>query len=126
MTLLPTGTGLSAEGMIVGARGSSIGCPGDANSSASADPRWATQEYRGICLQLKAFRPICQAGFAGAARSSARRNRKISTRGASYRIALLSRRRTDLLLTGIREWPAGTYADPRSVEGRAAWYSLAP
>ena len=45
--------------------------------------------------------------------------------GASYRIALLSRRHTDVMLVDIRQWPHGLYADPRTVSGRAAWYSFA-
>ncbi len=49
----------------------------------------------------------------------------VTVSGESWRIALLSRRRTDVLLAGIRAWPPGVFADPRSVEGRAAWYSFA-
>lgn len=49
----------------------------------------------------------------------------ISVSGAGRSIALLSRRRTDVLLTGIQNWPAGVFADPRSAVGRAAWYSFA-
>ena len=45
--------------------------------------------------------------------------------GGSKRITLLSRRRTDTLGVRIREWPAGHQAPPDTVEGRAAWYSLA-
>lgn len=41
------------------------------------------------------------------------------------RIALLARRRTDVLLVNIDDWPAGVFADPTTVEGRAAWYSFA-
>ncbi len=32
---------------------------------------------------------------------------------------------TDILLTSISKWPAGVFADPTTVEGRAAWYSFA-
>ncbi|MCE7948029.1 MAG: DEAD/DEAH box helicase [Chloroflexi bacterium CFX4] len=42
-----------------------------------------------------------------------------------WRIALLSKRPTDILLAGINKFPDGVYADPRTVEGRAAWYSFA-
>ncbi len=49
----------------------------------------------------------------------------ISVSGVDHQIALLSRRRTDVLLTGIQNWPDGVFADPRSAVGRAAWYSLA-
>lgn len=43
----------------------------------------------------------------------------------SYRIALLSRRHTDVIVTDLCDWPEGLYADPRTVPGRAAWYSFA-
>ena len=43
----------------------------------------------------------------------------------SYRIALLSRRHTDVMVADIHAWPRGVYADPRTVAGRAAWYSFA-
>lgn len=43
----------------------------------------------------------------------------------SRRIALLSQRRTDILLAEVQKWPNGVLADPRQVEGRAAWYSFA-
>lgn len=49
----------------------------------------------------------------------------VSVSGATYRIALLSRPRTDILLVDIKQWPDGTFADPVRIEGRAAWYSLA-
>jgi len=42
-----------------------------------------------------------------------------------WRIALLSKRPTDILLAGINKFPDGVYADPKTVEGRAAWYSFA-
>jgi hypothetical protein len=50
---------------------------------------------------------------------------RVTTFGPSWRVALLSSRRTDVLLAGIRAWPPGVFADPRTVEGRAAWYSFA-
>lgn len=43
----------------------------------------------------------------------------------SNRIALLSRRHTDVVIVDINKWPAGLYADPTTVSGRAAWYSFA-
>jgi DEAD/DEAH box helicase domain-containing protein len=43
----------------------------------------------------------------------------------SYRIALLSRRHTDVMLADVLAWPQGLCADPRIVSGRAAWYSFA-
>lgn len=45
--------------------------------------------------------------------------------GPTYRIALLSKRRTDVLLVGFQTWPTGVFADPRTLEGRAALYSFA-
>ena len=54
-----------------------------------------------------------------------RSNEYVSVAGATYRIALLSRQRTDILLADMRKWPEGLFADPMQVEGRAAWYSLA-
>jgi Lhr-like helicase len=45
--------------------------------------------------------------------------------GPGHRLALLDRRRTDVLLVDIGAWPKGVFADPRKPEGRAAWYSLA-
>ncbi len=44
--------------------------------------------------------------------------------GGGQRIALLDRRRTDVLLVDLPSWPVGVFADPRRPEGRAAWYSL--
>ncbi|OQW92707.1 MAG: DEAD/DEAH box helicase [Thiotrichaceae bacterium IS1] len=49
----------------------------------------------------------------------------VSTTGPKYRIALLSRRKTDILLVNIAHWPAGIAANPTTLEERAAWYSLA-
>jgi hypothetical protein len=45
--------------------------------------------------------------------------------GPTYRIALLSKRRTDVLLVSLQTWPPGVFADPTTVEGRAALYSFA-
>jgi hypothetical protein len=44
--------------------------------------------------------------------------------GDGHRIALLDRRRTDILMVDLPSWPDGVYADPRKPEGRAAWYSF--
>lgn len=52
-------------------------------------------------------------------------NSSVSTSGAVYRVALLSRRKTDILLVNIEQWPNGVFANPTTVEGRAAWYSFA-
>ncbi len=52
-------------------------------------------------------------------------SRIISGSGTPYHIALLSRRRTDILLVSLSKWSEGLFASPTEVEGRAAWYSLA-
>jgi DEAD/DEAH box helicase domain-containing protein len=49
----------------------------------------------------------------------------ISFHGQPKKIALLSKRITDILLVNIETWPRGVFADPKTVEGRAAWYSFA-
>ncbi|MEH2229770.1 MAG: DEAD/DEAH box helicase [Nostoc sp.] len=51
-------------------------------------------------------------------------NSQVGTSGATYRVALLSRRKTDILLVSINQWPSGVFADPRTVVGRTAWYSF--
>jgi hypothetical protein len=45
--------------------------------------------------------------------------------GPTYRVALLSRRRTDSLVVDLHDWPAGVRAIPETPVGRAAWYSFA-
>jgi DEAD/DEAH box helicase domain-containing protein len=52
-------------------------------------------------------------------------NGSVRTSGACYRIALLSKRKTDILLVSINQWQNGVFAPPTTVEGRAAWYSFA-
>jgi hypothetical protein len=49
----------------------------------------------------------------------------VGVSGDAVRAALLSRRRTDVLLADIVNWPFGVQADPTTVVGRAAWYSFA-
>ena len=49
----------------------------------------------------------------------------VSVSGQAYRIALLARRKTDILLVGVSNWSTGIFADPKTIEGRAALYSLA-
>ena len=53
------------------------------------------------------------------------RNSFVSVLGEARTIALLSRRKTDVLLAGLQNWPTGVFADPLSPVGRAAWYSFA-
>ena len=50
---------------------------------------------------------------------------RVSVRGDKHRIALLSTKKTDVLLVSIEDWPNGVFADPRTPVGRAAWYSFA-
>ena len=52
-------------------------------------------------------------------------DKRVSVSGKKHLVALLSRKKTDILLAGIDKWPEGIYADPLSPVGRAAWYSLA-
>ncbi|MEH2078036.1 MAG: DEAD/DEAH box helicase, partial [Nostoc sp.] len=61
----------------------------------------------------------------GAYAVSSDKNVPVTTSGAAYRVALLSRRKTDILLVNIGQWPTGIFADPTTVIGRAAWYSFA-
>jgi hypothetical protein len=49
----------------------------------------------------------------------------VTVSGNSYRVALISRRKTDILLVNVDQWSPGVFADPTTVEGRAAWYSFA-
>ena len=63
--------------------------------------------------------------YPGAYTVAPRNDSPISVAGATYRIALLSRSRTDILLVDIQKWPEEVFADPIQVGGRAAWYSLA-
>ncbi|MCA1567586.1 MAG: hypothetical protein LC803_18445 [Acidobacteria bacterium] len=61
----------------------------------------------------------------GAYAVAPRQGAQVDVYGTSYRIALLSKRYTDILLVDIKEWPTGVFADPTTVEGRAAWFSFA-
>lgn len=57
--------------------------------------------------------------------NSQAQGRHVKGSGNTYRIALLSKRRTDVLLVSLQTWPPGVFADPTTVEGRAALYSFA-
>lgn len=50
---------------------------------------------------------------------------QIEAVGAGRKVALLARRQTNILLTGIYKWPDGVFANPANPEGRAALYSFA-
>lgn len=54
-----------------------------------------------------------------------KKNSPVQVTGEAFRVTLLSKRVTDILLVGIERWPDGIFADPKTVEGRAAWYSFA-
>ena len=62
-------------------------------------------------------------------KSSDRNKVRVEGFGDGYRIALMARRKTDILLAGIKEWPKNIFANPTvvegRVEGRAAWFSFA-
>lgn len=55
----------------------------------------------------------------------AKGSKTVSGTGEGRRVALMARKHTDILLVAMREWPEGVFADPRAIEGRGAWYSLA-
>ncbi|MEK8018165.1 MAG: DEAD/DEAH box helicase [Candidatus Parabeggiatoa sp.] len=61
----------------------------------------------------------------GAYARAGEKNDRVSTSSRTYRVALLSRRKTDILLVNVKKWPQGIFADPTTIEGRSAWYSLA-
>lgn len=50
---------------------------------------------------------------------------RVIVSGEKYKVALLAQRKTDILLVNIAQWAEGVFADPMTVEGRAAWYSFA-
>lgn len=72
---------------------------------------------------LKEFVPFGKGAYTTDA-SNARRV-QIEKSGDGYRVALMARRKTDVLLAGISEWPDGVFAEPTTLEGRAAWFSFA-
>ncbi len=45
--------------------------------------------------------------------------------GTTFRMSLLASKVTDVLLLDVEKWPQGIAADPTTVSGRAAWFSLA-
>ncbi|WP_206817582.1 helicase-related protein, partial [Chroococcus sp. FPU101] len=51
-------------------------------------------------------------------------NSPVNPSGNCYRIALLSKRKTDILLVNLNQWQLGLFASPTKIEGRAAWYSF--
>jgi DEAD/DEAH box helicase domain-containing protein len=57
--------------------------------------------------------------------ASSGRGVQIEKSGNGYRVALMARRKTDVLLAGIQVWPNGIFAEPTALEGRAAWFSFA-
>lgn len=81
----------------------------------------------GFEFQAASFRGQRQNGAYAVAvpNSEINRDSPISVAGDKYRVALLARRITDTLMVEIAQFPTGIKADPQTVEGRAAWYSLA-
>lgn len=71
------------------------------------------------------FHPVALRSAAGRGAYAVRGEASEGAPAGGYRIALLSRRHTDVLLADFDQWPAGVFADPRTVPGRAAWYSFA-
>jgi hypothetical protein len=71
------------------------------------------------------FHPVALRSAAGRGAYAVRGEASEGSPAGGYRIALLSRRHTDVLIADFDQWPAGVYADPRTVPGRAAWYSFA-
>lgn len=61
----------------------------------------------------------------GAYAVSPEKSNYVTSSGNKHRIALLSRRKTDILLVNLKQWSTGVFADPTTVVGRAAWYSFA-
>ena len=52
-------------------------------------------------------------------------NDRVSVTGKVHRIALLARRKTDVLVAGVHRWPVGVFSSPLRTMGRAAWCSFA-
>jgi ATP-dependent helicase YprA (DUF1998 family) len=65
-----------------------------------------------------------EGGYIDGSRIPADLHAPLKPKGEPKEIALLSRRVTDVLLVGM-PFPPDHFADPRTVEGRAAWYSFA-
>lgn len=63
--------------------------------------------------------------ISGAYAVSPDNDHSVKVDGPAWRIALLAKRYTDVLLVDLNHWPEGIFADPTTVEGRAAWYSFA-
>jgi hypothetical protein len=73
---------------------------------------------------VKVFGQLKQGAYAVSPDTPEKRE-YVVTKGSSHRVALISRRKTDILLVNIDKWQQGIFADPTTVEGRAAWYSFA-
>lgn len=99
---------------------------GNTNLSAFEDEIITLNDNRGKGgFDFQSSTTVYGRNRAGAYAVVPRSNEYVSVAGATYRIALLSRPRTDILLADMRKWPEGLFAEPLQVEGRAAWYSLA-
>lgn len=78
--------------------------------------------YTSVKIYGKVPKPGAYAVKLGAAEEE---DGAVAASGGCHRVALISRRKTDVLLVNIEQWSPGVFADPTTVEGRAAWYSFA-
>lgn len=81
-------------------------------------------EFTRCELLQKGKRKEIEGAYIDALRVPRELHSPLRAKGDSKPIALLSRRVTDVLLVGM-PFPSHHFADPRSVEGRAAWFSFA-
>lgn len=77
--------------------------------------------------QVKSRKSVLASFHAGAYTTDASNGRGVTIEKSNegYRVALMARRKTDILIAGVQEWPNGIFANPVTVEGRAAWFSFA-
>lgn len=99
---------------------------GNASVVATSDHIWSVNDNGGEGGFAFQAATVFQRPRAGAfAVTDASTSSSVTGTGQRWRVALASRRKTDILLLSVKRWPAGVFADPTTVEGRAAWYSLA-
>lgn len=71
------------------------------------------------------FRRVSLSGTAGSGAYAVDPHFWETSNDPTSRVALLSRRHTEVMLIDFNNWPKDVYADPQTVSGRAAWYSFA-
>lgn len=71
------------------------------------------------------FRRVSLQGTTGAGAYAVDPHFWETSNGQTSRVALLSRRHTDVMIVDFVQWPPGVFANPQLVSGRAAWYSFA-